>query len=71
VAIEKNATEIKEVAVYRDKIVEKDNFILKTDVRNQIESKLQIVDRFEEKVVPVYSTVEKIVEVPHIIEKIV
>ena len=38
-------------------MVEKDNFILKTDVRNQIETKLQIVDRFEERIVPVHSTV--------------
>ena len=29
------------------------------------------MDRFEEKIVPVYSTTEKIVEVPHILEKIV
>ncbi len=71
VAIEKLATEIREVIVYKDKIVEKDNLILKTDVRNQIENKLQIVDRFEQRIVPVHSTVEKIVEVPHILEKIV
>lgn len=71
VAVEKLATEIKEVIVYRDKIVEKDNFILKTDVRNQIETKLQVVDKFQEKIVPIHSTVEKIVEVPHILEKIV
>ncbi len=44
---------------------------MKTDVRNQIQTQLQVVDRFEQKVVPVYSTVEKIVEVPHILEKIV
>ena len=71
VAIEKNATEIKEVIVHKDKIVEKDNFILRTDVRNQVERQVQLVDRFEERVVPVHSTVEKIVEVPHILEKIV
>lgn len=52
-------------------MVEKDNFILKTDIRNQVNNQLQVVDRFEERVVPVYSTVEKIVEVPHILEKIV
>jgi len=52
-------------------MVEKDNFISRTDVRNQIERQLQIVDRFEERIVPVHSTVEKIVEVPHILEKIV
>jgi len=57
VAVEKNATEIKEVIVYKDKIVEKDNFILKTDIRNQISNQLKVVDRFEEKVVPVHSTV--------------
>ncbi len=56
-AVEKNATEIKEVIVYKDKIVEKDNFILKTDIRNQISNQLKVVDRFEEKVVPVHSTV--------------
>lgn len=55
----------------REKIVEKDNFIQKTDTRNLIETRNQIVDRFEEKVIPVHSTVEKIVEVPHILEKIV
>jgi hypothetical protein len=45
--------------------------IIKTDVRNHVDKQLQIVDRFEERVVPVHSTVEKIVEVPHILEKIV
>ena len=42
-------------------MVEKDNFILKTDVINQIETKLQIVYRFEERIVPVHSSYEKIV----------
>jgi hypothetical protein len=32
---------------------------------------IKTVDRFEEKIVPIYSTTEKIVEVPHILEKIV
>lgn len=44
---------------------------MRTDVRNQVERQVQLVDRFEERVVPVHSTVEKIVEVPHILEKIV
>jgi len=38
---------------------------------NHIEREVQVVDRFEQSVVPVYTTVEKIVEVPQILEKIV
>ena len=70
-AINVGVTEIKEVVVHKDKIVEKDNFILKTDVRNHIEMQNQIISRYDEKVFPVHSTVEKIVEVPYILEKIV
>ena len=71
VAIENRDTEIKEIVVNQDKIVEKDNLITKTDIHNHIEGNVQIVDRFEEKIVPVTSTIEKIVEVPYILEKIV
>lgn len=71
VAIEQRDVEVKEVVVYKDKIVEKDNMIVKTDINNVIETKLQTVDLFQEKVVPVMSSTEKIVEVPYLLEKIV
>lgn len=71
VAVEKRDTEVKEVVVYRDKIIEKDRLIQKTDTKNYIETKLQIVDRMEDRVIPVFSSVEKIVEVPYLLEKIV
>ena len=32
---------------------------------------MQVVDRYEEKIVPITTTVEKIIEVPYILEKIV
>lgn len=38
---------------------------------NHVEQEIQVIDRFEQKEVPVYTTVEKIVEVPQILEKIV
>jgi hypothetical protein len=36
-----------------------------------VETQLQVVDRFEQKEIPVYSSVEKLIEVPYILEKIV
>lgn len=71
VAIEKNQTQIKEVIVTKDKFVKQDNLIIKENTKNYIETKAQIVDRFEERVVPVFSSTEKIIEVPYILEKIV
>src|SRR5207247_1906529 len=46
-------------------------FILKTDSKNYVETKAQIVDRFEQQIVPIFNTVEKIIEIPYILEKIV
>jgi hypothetical protein len=71
VAVEKRDTEIREVVVYKDKIVEKDKFIQKTDIKNNIETKVSIVERLEDRIIPVFSSVEKIVEVPYLLEKIV
>lgn len=56
VAVEKKGMEVKEIIVNRDKVVEKEVFISKTDIRNQIQTEIKTVDRFEEKVVPVFST---------------
>jgi hypothetical protein len=47
VAVEKRDVEIREVVVYKDKIVEKDNLIVKTDNKNYIETRIQQVDRYE------------------------
>lgn len=71
IAVDKLETEIREVIVNKDKIVERDNFITKTDTKNYVESKLQIVDRYEDKICPVYYREDKIVEVPYLLEKIV
>jgi len=71
VAVERSNTEVREVIVNKDKIVEQQVFIERTNTINVIEGQLQVVDRYEEKVIPVFSTVEKIVEIPHILEKIV
>lgn len=71
VAVERRDTEIKEVVVNRDRIVEKDKLIIKENIKNYIETKLQVVDRYEEKIVPVNTTVEKIIEIPYVLEKIV
>lgn len=71
VAVERRDTEIKEVVVNKDRIVEKDKLIIKENTRNYIETKLQVVDRYEEKIVPVNTSVEKIIEIPYVLEKIV
>lgn len=71
VGVERRDVEVKEVVVERERIVEKDNMMVRTDTKNVIETRMQVVDRFEEKVVPVFSTTEKIVEVPYLLEKIV
>lgn len=36
-----------------------------------METNLQVVERFEEREVPIYSTVERFLEVPVVLEKIV
>lgn len=71
IAVERRDTEVKEITVYKDKIVEIQKFIEKENIRNVIETRIQAVPTIEEKVVPVYSTHEKIVEVPYLLEKIV
>jgi hypothetical protein len=71
VAVEKRDTEIKEVVVYRDRIVENEKLITKDNIVNHIETQLQIEPQITEKIVPVFSTHEKIVEVPYLLEKIV
>lgn len=70
-AVKSGDTEIKEVVIHRDKIVEVDRYVEKNNVTNYIENSVQIVDRYEDRSIPVFSTVEKIVEVPYILEKIV
>lgn len=40
-------------------------------MKNIIEKELEIIERFEEVSVPIYSTIEKIIEVPQVLEKIV
>jgi len=45
------------VIVYRDKAVEKQVFIQKTDIKNHIETTLKIVEKIQERVVPIYSTI--------------
>lgn len=71
VAVERRDTEIKEVVANKDKIVEREKLIIKENIKNYIETKAQIVDRYEERIVPVNTTIERIVEIPYILEKIV
>lgn len=70
-AVDKRDTQVKEVVVNRDRIVEKDKFIVKENSTNYIQTQMQVVDRYEEKIVPVNTSVERIVEVPYLLEKIV
>lgn len=67
VTIEKIVQQIKQVNVSHDVIVEKDKLIQTTDIKNQIETKINTVDRYEEKLVPVHTSTEKIVQVPHVL----
>ncbi len=55
----------------RDRIVEKVKLDIRENTKNFVETKMQIVDRYEEKIVPVTTTVERFVEVPYLLEKIV
>lgn len=71
VAIEHVVTEIKEVPTSHDRIIEQEKLITKTDIRNHIEIQNKIVDRYEDKIVPITTSLEKIIEVPYILEKIV
>lgn len=71
VAVQARDTQIKEVVVNRDKIVEVDRFVSKTNTNNYVQDNVKVVERFEDRSIPIFSTVEKIVEVPYILEKIV
>ena len=71
ISIETKDTQIKEIECFKDRIIEQDKFVIKTDIRNQIENQVQVVDRYEEKIVPITTCIEKIIEVPYILEKIV
>lgn len=50
-----------------DRIVEQEKLITKTDIKNQIETQIQTVDRYEDKIVPITTSLEKIIEVPYIL----
>lgn len=63
--------DIKEVQVVKEKVVEVPKVVELVNTKNVVQNQLQVVDRFEQTSVPVYTTVEKIVEVPQILEKIV
>ena len=67
VAVERKDTEVREVVVNRDKIVEKDRLIIKENTKNFIETKIQAVECFRDKIVPINTSVEKIVEVPYLL----
>ncbi len=71
VQVSSKDVDIKEVQIIKEKIVEVPKVIEIIKTNNYIQNQLQVVDRFEQRSVPVYTTVEKIVEVPQILEKIV
>ena len=71
VAVNNTNTQIKEVQVFRDKIIEVPKVVEISSTKNFVETQLQVVDRYEQKEIPVYSSVEKLIEVPYILEKIV
>ncbi len=64
-------TNVQQIEVIKEKPVEVQKIVEVVNSQNYIESQVQVVDRFEQKEVPVYTTVEKIVEVPQVLEKIV
>lgn len=61
-------TEVKEVPTVTEKTVLVEKFKEFYNTVNHVEREIQVVDRYEQKEVPVYTTVEKIVEVPQIME---
>jgi hypothetical protein len=56
VTVESRYTEVKEIVVYKDKIIETERLITKDNVRNVIETRLQSVPTIQEKIVPVFTT---------------
>ena len=54
--VESRYTEVKEIVVYKDKIIETERLITKDNVRNVIETRLQSVPTIQEKIVPVFTT---------------
>ncbi len=65
--VEKIVEKLKIVELIKDKFIETQKYIEKTNIQNNIETKYETVDRFEEKLVPVSSYTERIVEVPHLL----
>ncbi len=57
IAVERREVEIKEIQTFRDRIVEKDKLIQKTDTKNYIQTEVKTVELVNERVVPVFSTV--------------
>lgn len=71
VQVNSKDVDVKEVQVVKEKVVQVPKVIEVVNTQNYVQNQLQVVDRFEQTSVPVYTTVEKIVEVPQILEKIV
>ena len=71
VQITNTDVEYREIEVIKNVPITNEVFKEYTNIVNHIERDVQVVDRFEQKEVAVYTTVEKIVEVPQILEKIV
>lgn len=56
----------KEVQIIKDKIVEVPKVIELINTQNFIQTQVEVVDRFEQTQVPVFTNVERIVEVPQV-----
>lgn len=61
VVVVSEVPQVKEVEVFRDKIVEIQKFIEVNQTNNVLTKELQVVERLERNDVPVFTTVEKFI----------
>lgn len=71
IAVNSQVPEVHQIEVFRDKIVQVQQMKEVSNTNNYITKELQVVDRYEQRELPVYSTIEKIIEVPSMQEKVV
>lgn len=71
VPVKETGNQITTVEVFRDKIIEIEKLVEIAQIQNFVTKELEVIERFEEKEIPIFSTIEKLIEVPHILEKIV
>lgn len=57
VQVNSNDVNVKEVQIVKEKVVEVPKIVEVINTKNYVQNQLQVVDRFEQTSVPVYTTV--------------